>query len=398
MYDIAIIGGGIVGVATAWQLTRKFPGKKILLLEKERALALHQTGRNSGVIHSGIYYEPKSKKAQFCRRGLHQTVRFCEEYGIPFDQCGKLLVASTADEMSRMTALYQRSIENGVAVEKLDQHRLRELEPNIIGLGALKVPDTGIVNFGQIAEKMAALFRQADGEICFGAKVKALSETNAEISISAEKQTFRARYLIACGGLQADRIAAMMGVGHQFQIIPYRGEYYRLAEKHNDLIEHLIYPIPDPALPFLGIHLTRMIGGFVTVGPNALQGWNREGYGRGFSFRDSAKMLRFPGFWKVAGKHWKAGLSEIAGALSKTRYLQQVQKYCPQIALEDLKSHPVGIRAQAVMQDGTLVHDFLFAETLRSLHVCNAPSPAATSAIPIAEYLCQKVEMRKLFS
>ena len=397
-YDIILIGGGIVGVATAWQLSEKFPGKKILLLEKEPELALHQTGRNSGVLHAGVYYPPGSLKARFCKRGLNMTVRFCEQHDLPVLQCGKLIVATSKKEQQRLADLHQRCVQNELDVELLSTGQITELEPAITGLAAMRVSQTGIVNFRRVTEKMAELFRTNGGEIRHECRVKGLRESTTEVVVKTTQGDFTARFLLVCGGLMADRLARMMGVGDNFQIVPFRGEYFRLADKYNDLVSHLIYPIPDPALPFLGIHLTRMIDGYLTVGPNALQGWKREGYARrNFSLRDSAAMLGFPGYWKVLGTHWRAGLGELWRSSSRHAYLKRINRYCPQISANDLLPHPVGIRAQGVLRDGNLVHDFLFAETLRSLHVCNAPSPAATSAIPIAEYLCQKIEMRKIF-
>ena len=397
-YDIILIGGGIVGVATAWQLSEKFPGKKILLLEKEPELALHQTGRNSGVLHAGVYYPPGSLKARFCKRGLNMTVRFCEQHDLPVLQCGKLIVATSKKEQQRLADLHQRCVQNELDVELLSTGQITELEPAITGLAAMRVSQTGIVNFRRVTGKMAELFRANGGEIRHECRVKGLRESTTEVVVKTTQGDFTARFLLVCGGLMADRLARMMGVGDNFQIVPFRGKYFRLADKYNDLVSHLIYPIPDPALPFLGIHLTRMIDGYLTVGPNALQGWKREGYARrNFSLRDSAAMLGFPGYWKVLGTHWRAGLGELWRSSSRHAYLKRINRYCPQISANDLLPHPVGIRAQGVLRDGTLVHDFLFAETLRSLHVCNAPSPAATSAIPIAEYLCQKIEMRKIF-
>ena len=397
-YDIILIGGGIVGVATAWQLSEKLPGKKILLLEKESSLAAHQTGRNSGVLHAGVYYPPGSLKARFCKRGLNLTIRFCEQHDLPFEQCGKLIVATSKKEQQRLANLHQRCVQNELYVELLSSEQIRELEPAITGHAAMRVANTGIVDYRRVTEKMAELFRANGGEIRYECRVTGLRESTTEVAVKTSQGDFHARFLLACGGLMADRLARMMGVGDNFQIVPFRGEYFRLADKYNDLVSHLIYPVPDPTLPFLGIHLTRMIDGYLTVGPNALQGWKREGYARrNFSLRDSAAMLGYPGYWKVLGKHWRAGLGELWRSSSHRAYLKRINRYCPQILANDLLPHPVGIRAQGVLRDGTLVHDFLFAETLRSLHVCNAPSPAATSAIPIAEYLCQKIEMRRIF-
>ncbi|GMQ49119.1 L-2-hydroxyglutarate oxidase [Vibrio sp. 10N] len=399
LHDYIVIGGGIVGVSTAWQLLQRHPQASIMLVEKESDFAHHQTGHNSGVIHAGVYYQPGSLKADFCKRGAEATKHFCAEHGIPVENCGKLLVATNALEKQRMEALYQRCLENGIEVSLLNQQQLEQLEPNITGLGAIKVESTSIVDYRKVTKTMAEQFQSLGGVVSLSSVVTALNEqhdvVNIECLVNGVPTQLQARQLVVCGGLMADRLAAMIGIDVDFQIIPYRGEYYQLNAKHNDVIRHLIYPIPDPELPFLGVHLTRMIDGSVTVGPNAVQGFKREGYGKiNFSLEDTLAMLTFSGFWRVSYSHWKAGLNELKNSLWRPGYLQLVRKYCPMIEVLDLEPYPAGIRAQAVMSDGRLVHDFLFAETSRSLHVCNAPSPAATSAIPIGEYICNKVEAR----
>lgn len=394
-YDLVLIGGGIVGVSTAWQMKLRHPDAAILLLEKESFLARHQTGRNSGVIHAGVYYQPGSLKAAFCKRGREKTLDFCRRFGLPFAQCGKLLVATDIAEYERMAALEIRCVQNGINTERLTASELRNYEPNIVGLGALLVPATGITDYRRITEKMADLFRAMGGDIQVDTEIKALKEAKHSVAVQLSSGSIESQYVVACGGLMADRLAKMMGIGIDFRIIPFRGEYYRLSAKHNHLIRHLIYPIPDPELPFLGVHLTKMIDGSVTIGPNAVMGWKREGYGRfNFDLKDSLQMLGFPGFWKVAGNHLRTGLCEYRDSLYKPGYLKRVKKYCPTLTAADLLPYPAGIRAQAVMHDGSLVHDFLFAESSRSLHVCNAPSPAATSAIPIGAYLCDKVKAK----
>lgn len=396
MYDYIIVGGGIVGVSTAWQLQQAYPNKSILLLEKESGFAKHQTGHNSGVIHAGVYYAPGSLKADFCKRGVERTIEFCAKHDIPVENCGKLLVATDDAEMERMNALYQRCHENGIEVELLDAVQLKLAEPNITGLGAILVKTTSIVNYTRVTEMMAKEFTELGGQVSLATEVIAAKELPEEVQLTCkvDGQTMQlnGRFMITCSGLMADRMTKMLGIEIDFQIVPYRGEYYLLDEKHNQVVNHLIYPIPDPELPFLGVHLTRMIDGTVTVGPNAVQGWKREGYGAiNFSIKDTWQMLNFAGFWKVTAKHLKTGLVEFKNSWWKPGYLKLVNKYCPSITVNDLKPYPAGIRAQAVMKDGTLVHDFLFAESPRSLHVCNAPSPAATSAMPIGEYICEKV-------
>ncbi|WP_194437854.1 L-2-hydroxyglutarate oxidase [Vibrio fluminensis] len=400
MYDYVVVGGGIVGVSTAWQLQSRFPDKSILLIEKESGFSCHQTGHNSGVIHAGVYYAPGSLKAEFCKAGVAATTAFCAKHDIPVENCGKLLVATSELEVERMQALFDRCHQNGLDVELLDQQQLKQREPNIVGLGAIFVSTTSIVNYRQVTEKMAQEFADAGGVTSLETEVRGLVEHDDKVVISTHSKgqpvNFDSQFIVVCSGLMADRMTRMMGIDTDFQIIPYRGEYYRLPAKYNDIVNHLIYPIPDPDLPFLGVHLTRMIDGSVTVGPNAVQGWKREGYGKiNISLRDVLDMLSFAGFWKVSAKHLKTGLIETKNSWWKPGYLKLVNKYCPKIKVEDLQPYPAGIRAQAVLSDGTLVHDFLFAESARSLHVCNAPSPAATSAIPIGGYICDKIMQKQ---
>ena len=392
IYDYCIIGGGIVGLATAMALLERQPGASLLILEKEAVLAQHQTGHNSGVIHAGIYYAPGSLKADLCKRGAEATKAFCTEHRIKFDVCGKLLVASTPLEVSRMHALYERSKQNGLKVEQLDAAELRRREPNIVGLGGLFLDATGIVDYRQVCQAMARVIEAAGGEIRLQTSVSAISESADSVTISSLDQVWQARQLVACADLQSDRLAKLAGVKIDHQIIPFRGEYYRLPASRNEIVNHLIYPIPDPELPFLGVHLTRMIDGSVTVGPNAVLGLGRENY-RKFSinWRDVAEYASFPGFWKTIWNNLGSGTTEMKNSLFKRGYLEQCRKYCPSLEVDDLLPYEAGIRAQAVMRDGTLVHDFLFAETPRMVHVCNAPSPAATSAIPIGQMIAEKI-------
>jgi L-2-hydroxyglutarate oxidase len=388
-YDFIIIGAGIVGLSTAWQLQRKSGQARVLLLEKETAPARHQSGHNSGVIHAGVYYEPGSLKVQFCKEGSRATYAFCSEYGVPCEQTGKLLVATNPLELERMHTLFARCRENGLDPRMLSPAELQDIEPNITGTGAFLVKESGIADFPGICNAMLEQFRQAGGVALLGTEVTGITEQSDKILVHAGPDSFQANQLVVCAGLMADRLAAMQGLDTGFRIIPYRGEYYRLRPELNGMIRHLVYPIPDPALPFLGVHLTRMIDGSITVGPNAVQGWKREGYGRlNFSLRDTAAMLAFPGFWKATAQHLRHGVSETRNSLWKSAYLARVKKYCPRIEKADLEPHPAGIRAQAVLHDGTMIHDFLLEETPRSLHVCNAPSPAATSAIPIGRHIC----------
>ena len=391
IFDFCVIGGGIVGLATAMELSLKQPGSSIVVLEKESGLARHQTGHNSGVIHSGIYYAPGSLKADLCRRGAIATKDFCREHAIPLEVCGKLLIATNSGEVARMDALFERAKTNNVEVERLDADELKRCEPNILGEGALLVNSTGIVDYRRVAETMAQVIERAGGTIKCGVEVTAISESPDSVAVTAAEGRWTAKQLIVCAGLQSDRLAKAAGLPITHQIIPFRGEYYRLPAARNGIVRHLIYPIPDPELPFLGIHLTRMVDGGVTVGPNAVLGFAREGYGKfSFDWKDVSEYSAFPGFWKTIGANLKSGMAEMRNSLWKRGYLEVCRKYCPSLTLEDLLPEEAGIRAQAVLRDGTLVHDFLFLETERMLHVCNAPSPAATSAIPIGEMIVRQ--------
>jgi L-2-hydroxyglutarate oxidase len=391
-YDFCIIGGGIVGLATAMELLQREPAASLLLLEKEGTLAKHQTGHNSGVIHAGIYYQPGSLKAELCKRGAQATKDFCVEHGIEFEVCGKLLVASNPLEVQRMEALFARSQQNGLRVERLDAAELQRREPNIVGMGGLFLDATGIVDYRAVCEAMARVIQRAGGVIRLSTRVTSIKETGDLVKVGAQDDEWQAKKLVVCGGLQSDRLARMAGVAIDHQIVPFRGEYFRLPASKNKVVSHLIYPIPDPDLPFLGVHLTRMIDGSVTVGPNAVLGFGRESYPKlSVNLRDIAEFTRFPGFWKTIWRNLRSGTTEMRNSLFKRGYLEQCRKYCPSLTLDDLLPCEAGIRAQAVMRDGTLVHDFLFADTPRMVHVCNAPSPAATSAIPIGSMIADRI-------
>jgi len=392
-YDFIVIGGGIIGMSTAWQLQIQYPGKSVLVIEKESGPAQHQTGHNSGVIHAGVYYTPGSLKAKFCKEGNIATKAFCNEHGIEYDECGKLLVATNAAEHRRMSALIERCFENGLEIEVLDQRQLAEREPNVTGVGAIFVPSTGIVSYTEITAKMAELVEEQGGHVMFSTAVIDIDELDQAVAVDTEHGTFFGDYLVACAGLMSDRVVRMMGVEPEFKIIPFRGEYFLLPPKHDQIVNHLIYPIPDPELPFLGVHLTRMIDGTVTVGPNAVLAFKREGYRKtDISLKDCWEMFTYPGMLKVLMNNFKASIVELKNSLRKKGYLKLVQKYCPTLQLDDLRSYPAGIRAQAVSKDGSLVDDFLFVTTKRCLAVCNAPSPAATSAIPIGKHIISKVD------
>ena len=390
-FDFGIIGGGIVGLATGVELLKRRPGASLILLEKEDGLGKHQTGHNSGVIHAGIYYAPGSLKAELCRRGAQATKGFCDQHGIPYAVCGKILVATNDLEAARMNGLIERAQKNGIEIENLSAEELQRREPNIAGVRGLLVRSTAIVDYGRVANAMGDLIRAAGGKIAFGVNVDCIRESAEHVLIAAGEQYWTVGHLVVCGGLQSDRLARISGLRIDYQIIPFRGEYYRLVAEKSHIARHLIYPVPDPALPFLGIHLTRTINGGTTVGPNAVLGFAREGYPKfSVALKDMREYVAFPGFWRMIANHWRSGLNEIRNSLCKRAYLKECQKYCPSLELKDLVAEEAGIRAQAVMKDGTLVHDFLFSQTSRMLHVCNAPSPAATSAIPIGEMIADK--------
>lgn len=394
--DYCVVGGGIVGLATAYQLLQKDPGASLVLLEAADRLASHQTGHNSGVIHSGIYYAPGSLKARFSKAGAEQTKAFCREHGLPYREPGKLLVATTAVESERLAALEERAAIHGLDCERLDQAELRRREPNVAGLGALFIPSTGIVDYTAVAEKLAELVTDAGGEVTTGARVSAIAEHPDCVEVGTAEETFRCARLVVCAGLQSDRLAQLAGLDIDVQIIPFRGEYFELPVAKSGYVKHLIYPVPDPALPFLGVHLTPTIAGTITVGPSAVLGLSREGYPKfSVNVRDVAQYVRFPGLWRVARAHAATAVREVRNSLVKGSYLKECRKYAPGLAKADLLPYEAGIRAQAVRRDGTLIHDFLLAETDRMIHVLNAPSPAATAALPIGEHLAAKAALNR---
>ncbi|UGB03321.1 L-2-hydroxyglutarate oxidase [Leclercia sp. G3L] len=394
MYDFVIIGGGIIGMSTAMQLIELYPDARIALLEKEAGPACHQTGHNSGVIHAGVYYTPGSLKAQFCLAGNRATKAFCDQHNIRYDTCGKMLVATSPLEMERMRALWDRTAANGIEREWLSAAELREREPNITGLGGIFVPSSGIVSYREVAAAMAKRFQTKGGEVIYRAEVSALKEHGDRVVIHThDGREYEASTLISCSGLMADRLVKMLGIDPAFIICPFRGEYFRLAPEHNQIVNHLIYPIPDPAMPFLGVHLTRMIDGSVTVGPNAVLAFKREGYRKGdFSLSDMLEIIGSTGIRRVLQNNLRSGLGEMKNSLCKSGYLKLVQKYCPGLTVKDLHPWPAGVRAQAVSPEGKLIDDFLFVTTPRTIHTCNAPSPAATSAIPIGAHIVSKVQ------
>jgi len=398
-HDVVVVGGGIVGLATALTVLRRRPGSDVVVVEKEQELAAHQSGHNSGVIHAGVYYAPGSLKARLCAEGSRWTKRFCEEHAVPYLTTGKLIVATTPLEMTRLAALYERALGGGLDVERIDAAELRRREPHIVGLGAVHVAATGIVDYRAVSRAMAEEIADRGGTVLTGTQVVGVAESPDQVVLDtaigeASGDRLRTRRLVACAGLQADRLARLAGVpgAEDVAIVPFRGEYYRLAPRHSRLVSALIYPVPDPDLPFLGVHLTRTMAGAVTVGPNAVLGLAREGYRKGsVDLRDVGDLVRFPGFWRVARTQLRTGVTEQWNSLNRRGYLALVRRYCPELTTADLLPEPAGIRAQAVRRDGTLVEDFLLARTAASVHVLNAPSPAATSAMPIAAHLVDTV-------
>ncbi|BBA37695.1 MULTISPECIES: L-2-hydroxyglutarate oxidase [Burkholderia] len=392
LYDFAIVGGGIVGLSTGMALTKRFPGKKIIVIEKESALAEHQTGHNSGVIHSGIYYKPGSFKAKFARAGSESMVRFCEEHAIEHEICGKVIVATKPEELPLLENLYKRGLENGLAIEKIGPDRLKEIEPHVAGLQAIRVPAAGIVNYKQVCQMYGRIITLGGGEISLGERVLAIRKNASNVEIETRQGVVQTKFVINCAGLHSDRVARMDNVADDLKIVPFRGEYYEIRPERRHLVKHLIYPVPNPNFPFLGVHYTRMIGGHVEAGPNAVLAFKREGYRkRDFSLRDLGEVLMYPGFWKLSSRYWREGLEEMQRSVSKAAFVKSLQQLIPEIHERDLVAAPAGVRAQALKADGSLVDDFHLIPGDRSIHVCNAPSPAATASIEIGEHIARAI-------
>jgi L-2-hydroxyglutarate oxidase len=391
-FDYAIIGGGIVGLASAMALKRRFPSAEIVLLEKEDRCALHQTGRNSGVIHSGIYYEPGSFKARFAKAGADSMVRFCEQYEIPHEVCGKVIVATRKEELPVLDRLYKRGIENGLPVERVLPEAVREMEPHVQSVGGIKVPTTGITDYGRVADTMARLFVDGGGEIRMGSEVRAFARSGSKVILETASGKIEARFVINCAGLHSDRVARKAGAHPEARIVPFRGEYFELVPERRHLVKSLIYPVPNPDFPFLGVHFTRMIDGSVHAGPNAVLAFKREGYSKAdFNFRDVWETVSFGGFWRLAARHFGEGTKEIHRSLSKAAFVRSLQRLIPEVKAADLVPCKAGVRAQALRQGGALVDDFLFKSDPGFLHVCNAPSPAATASLEIGRSVAEQV-------
>ncbi|MFE5873039.1 L-2-hydroxyglutarate oxidase [Streptomyces roseifaciens] len=390
--DVLVVGGGIVGLSTAFAITRARPGTHVVVLEKEPGPALHQTGRNSGVIHSGIYYSPGSLKARFAVRGAAEMVEFCAEHGLPHEITGKLIVATDHAELPRLHGLVQRGRENGVPVRELGPAQIAEYEPHVRGVGAIHVGSTGVCDYGAVARRLACLAEDAGASVRYGAQVQVIGRRGAAVAVrTGLGEVLRARALVNCAGLHSDRVARLAGDDPGVRIVPFRGEYFELAPGRTDLVRGLVYPVPDPAFPFLGVHLTRGIDGTVHLGPNAVPALAREGYGR-MTLRpgELAGTVAWPGSWQLARRHWRYGAGEIHRSLSKRAFTEAARRLLPEVTAEDLIPAPPGVRAQAVLRDGTLVDDFLFAESPRMVHVLNAPSPAATAALPIGREVAKR--------
>jgi len=383
--ELLIIGAGIVGLATALEAARRFSGMRIAVVEKENRVAAHQTGHNSGVIHSGLYYKPGSLKARNCVAGAASMKRFCQENGVQYEECGKLVVACDSDEVTRLSALHERGNANGVpGLSMLERDQFREIEPYCDGIRALHVPSTGIVDYTAVAQKYAELIRRAGGEIVFGAKVVGLRDDGDSNIVETTAGAFRARYVINCAGLYSDTITRLAGVKTNLEIIPFRGEYYEIRPDRRYLIHNLIYPVPDPRFPFLGVHFTRRVNGSVEAGPNALLAFRREGYtGTDPDLGEAVEMMRFTGFWKMARKYWQRGLAEQYRSWVKSAFAKALQRMVPELQESDLTQGGSGVRAQAVDANGNLVDDFYFVHSGRMIHVCNVPSPAATASLQI---------------
>jgi L-2-hydroxyglutarate oxidase len=393
--DVAIVGGGIVGLATAYQLTRQFPDRRVVVLEKEAEVAAHQTGRNSGVLHSGIYYKPGSLKAINCRAGKKAMEAFCAAEGVAHEICGKVIVAVTEADLPALQRIYERGQANGVACTLIDKARLAELEPHAAGIKAIHVPEAGIVDYKQVCEKLAERIRQAGSQVVLNARVTGLHHRPDGLTVVSTAGEYQARQLVNCAGLYSDRVTKMTGEKPPAQIVPFRGEYFELKPAAWKLCKNLIYPTPDPRFPFLGVHFTRMVHNSVECGPNAVLAFGREAY-RFFDVnaRDLCESLTYGGFLKMALRHWKMGLGEMWRSLSKKAFVRALQRLVPEIRAEDLEPGPAGIRAMAVAPDGEMVDDFLILEGDRVVNVCNAPSPAATASLNIGKLVVERLAPR----
>lgn len=393
-HRIVVIGSGIVGLATAWQLLKLRPNLALTVIDKEDGPGKHQSGHNSGVIHSGIYYAPGALKAQNCVRGRLALIDFCREYGIAYDPCGKVIVATNEEELPRLAAIHERGKANGVRCRRIGPEELREIEPYCAGVAGLFVEDAGIVDFPGVCRRLAEEITRMGGTFRFGEKVEALQEQGESVHVCTSKGTHRATLVINCAGLYSDKVAAM-DVDPGCRIVPFRGEYYLLKPESRHLVRNLIYPVPDPSFPFLGVHFTRRITGAIECGPNAVLAFAREGYRKSdFNLGELAGTLTSPAFIRLAARHWKMGLGEYVRSYSKAAFVKALQKLLPDIRAEHLEVAPAGVRAQALSKKGGLVDDFLIRESRSAIHICNAPSPAATACLTIGEEVARRALTR----
>ena len=390
IWDFVVVGGGIVGLATAYQLTELDPSRRVLVLEKEPQLAQHQTGHNSGVLHSGIYYKPGSLKAVNCREGKLAMEAFCRTHEIPHEICGKVIVAVDDSELARLDSIFERGQANGVQCELIGKQQLAELEPHAAGVRAIHVPEAGIVNYGQVCQKLGELLLERDGQLVTGSKVTGIRQTGDELVFESTTGSYRAKHGVNCSGLHSDRVARLAGAKPKAKIVPFRGEYYELSEASRDLVRNLIYPVPDPSFPFLGVHFTRMIDGSVECGPNAVLAFAREGYRkRDVNLRDLFESLTYGGFLRLAAKHWQMGMGEMWRSFSKRAFVKALQRLIPEIRSEHLVPARAGVRAQAISPSGAMVDDFSIVDDGHMVHVTNAPSPAATSSLNIGRLVAE---------
>lgn len=392
IYDVAVIGGGIVGTATAMSL-QELGFKSVIVLEAENKLAAHQTGNNSGVIHSGLYYKPGSLKAKNCVLGRELMYKFCEQYNIKYERCGKLVVATKKEETALLKVLEDRGKANGLkGIRKLKSNELKEYEPHVMGLEGLHIQETGIVDYNQVTEMYAKIILENGGEVKTNSKFLRLNADNNLLVLETTSGEYKAKFLVNCAGLYSDKVAKICGINPCLQIIPFRGEYYKLKKEKEHLVKNLIYPVPDPQFPFLGVHFTRMIKGEVEAGPNAVLAFKREGYShKDFSFTDILELVSYSGFWKMAAKYYKMGLGEFYRSLNKKAFVKALQKLIPEIQEDDLIKGGAGVRAQAVDLNGNLIDDFRIVEAEKMIHVLNAPSPAATASISIGRTIANLV-------
>ena len=390
-YDAIIVGAGIVGLSAAKELSESYPKLRLAVLEKEASVAAHQTGHNSGVIHSGVYYRPGSLKARFCVQGAAEMIRFCQMHDLPHEICGKLIVATEDSQRPALGEIYRRALANGVpGVRLLSTGEIRDYEPYAASTAALLVPGTGITNYRLVAEKYAGLAAKSGVEIRTSSTVFRIHNSNSDFTIETSSGPYRSKFLINCAGLHSDRVARLAGAELPLRIIPFRGEYYEIRPERRDLVRTLIYPVPDPRFPFLGVHFTKKVGGGVEAGPNAVLALKREGYTKtAFHPADVLDEVGFPGFWRMAKKYWKTGFGEMYRSFNKGAFVTALQKLLPEIREEDLMNGSAGVRAQAVDKNGALVDDFQFVTQARALHVCNVPSPAATASLPIGRHIVE---------